>query len=1161
MPFDSVSLDDKYVAESGRVFITGTQALVRLPLDQRRRDAAAGLNTAGYVSGYRGSPLGNYDKALWGAKKMLAGAGVHFQPGVNEELAATACWGTQQVTLRPNARHDGVFALWYGKGPGVDRAGDALKHANLAGTSPHGGVLALAGDDHAAKSSTTAHQSEQALAAAMIPILFPASVQDYHDLGLHGLALSRFAGVWVGFKCLTEIIESGSVIEVGDDRVQPILPEVAQPSDGLHIKWRFTPLPEEDSLVNFRLPAAQAYVRANGLDRVTHDAPRRTLGVITAGKSFADLRQAFEDLGLDAAQPGALGIRVLKLALTWPVVPETVRSFAEGHEEVLVIEEKRAFIEDQVGRLLYPLPSESRPRLAGKVTPEGAPLLPATYELSPLLIARALVRRLEAMGLADEALKARMGELEAMAARSGELSGAGPEVVRAPAFCSGCPHNTSTRLPEGSEGLTGIGCHTMALYVPGRPHGPPIQMGGEGANWVGMAPFTDTPHIFQNLGDGTYFHSGLIAVRAAVAAGVNITYKILYNDAVAMTGGQPVDGVLTPPQIAAQLIAEGVKRVVMVTDELERYRGVTLPDGVDLFHRDELMGVQKQLREMPGCTAMIYDQTCAAEKRRRRKKNEFPDPPKRMFINPAVCEGCGDCSKQSNCVSILPLETEFGRKRQIDQSSCNKDYSCVKGFCPSFVTVHGGTLKKAEAAGAKTEDVLAGVPAPAQPDLTRSYDVLVTGIGGTGVVTIGAVLSMAAHLEGKGASTLDLTGLSQKNGAVMSHLRVAAHPDQLAATRIGTGSCDLVIGADIVVAGGPEALRTYKPGRTRAIINSFSTPTATFQYNPDFDMQHGDFEQVIEAAIGKEGVDFADAHTIATRLMGNAIAANTWLMGYACQKGWLPVSPEAIERALELNGQSVKMNVQAFRWGRLAGHDWQAFITKASVSLETVEPKAKTLDEAITTRIDFLTKYQNAGYAKRYAKFVEHVRAEEAARVPGSEALTAMVARYLFKLMAYKDEYEVARLYTDGRFIERLNQTFEGDVRLGFNLAPPMIAPKDKETGHLKKREFGAWMFPAFRLLAKARFLRGTPLDVFGYTEERKMERGLIRDYRATIEKLLATLSPANIDLAVQIAEVPEFIRGYGHVKERHLEEAKAREAELLKAWFRGEPEPLKQAA
>jgi len=1134
----TITLDDKYTRDTGRVLLSGNQALVRLPLMQRARDTAAGLDTRGFISGYRGSPLGNYDAALWDAGRAIHEAGIVFRPAVNEELAATACWGTQQVGLIEGAKHDGVFAIWYGKGPGVSRAGDALKHGNFAGTSPHGGVLVLAGDDHAAKSSTSAHQSDPELAAALIPVLNPADVQDYLDLGLHAFALSRYSGLWAGMKCLTDTVESSATVEVGPGRVRIVLPEGTHPD--WHIKRQFAPQQDELSAYRWRLPAVQAYARANRLDRVTHDAPQRTLGIVAAGKSWTDLRQAFVMLGLDGQRLAALGVRVLKLALTWPLEPDTLLDFARGHREVLVIEEKRAFVEPQAARILYNLPAGQRPDLSGKTTPAGEPLLRSDGDLSPLDIAEAVLNRLDAFGLLDDALRERRQRLKSAAA----VPGNSPMLVRSPGFCSGCPHNTSTRIPDGSMAMGGIGCHTMAIWLPDRPTLPPTQMGGEGATWIGMAPFTDRPHMFQNLGDGTYFHSGLLAIRAAVAAGVNITYKILYNDAVAMTGGQPVDGPISVPLIVQQVLAESVARVVVVSDYPDDWRNGALPAGVAVHHRDELDSVQRDLRDVPGTTVLVYVQTCAAEKRRRRKRGTMEDPAKRYVINEDVCEGCGDCSVQSNCVSLIPVETAFGRKRQIDQSSCNKDYSCVKGFCPSFVTVEGGKPKRGKAAAAETGPM----PLPQLPAIDGTWNVLITGIGGTGVVTVGAVLAMAAHLEGKACTALDLTGLSQKNGAVSSHLRIAEDPSALSSARLGPGMTDMLIGCDLVVAASPDSRATFRRGETRGVVNGHLVPTMLFQQDPDLALDTAPYHAALDAAIGAGRTRFIEATVIATRLLGDAIATNMFMVGAAWQSGGLPISAEAIRRAIELNGVAVAMNQRAFDWGRLAVADPARLEALAAAPRKSLP---NTLDEVVAHHAAFLTEYQDAKLARSYQDFVARVRQAETAAAPGKTALSLSVARTLARLLAVKDEYEVARLYTETGFLDRLRDGFDGEVKLSFNMAPPLLARRNKQTGLPEKRSYSLRLLPVLKLLTRLRRLRGTVFDVFGRTEERRMERRLPEEFRALVEQLLSGLSAANHADAVAVVAAYDRVRGYGHVKTRNLELARKEVTRRLEAFHR----------
>ena len=1157
-----ITLDDKWTLERGRAFMTGTQALVRLPMLQRERDLKAGLNTAGYITGYRGSPVTAVDQTAMKAKKHLDAHHVKFHPGMNEDLAATAVWGTQQTNLYKDAKYDGVFAMWYGKGPGVDRCGDVFKHGNNAGSSKHGGVLVLAGDDHAAKSSSTAHQSDHILTHCGIPVLYPSSVQEYLDFGLHAWAMSRYTGLWVSMKCVTDIIESGAVVDLDPDRVQVNLPtDFDMPPGGLNIRWPDAVLDQEVRMSNFKWYAALAYARANKLNRIIWDSKKPKIGIITAGKSYVDTRQALADLGIDEQAAADIGLRLYKVGMTWPLESEGVHEFARGLDEILVVEEKRQVMEYALKEALYNLPDGERPRVVGKFDDTGEWsnkdrmghgdwLLPATYELNPAQIARAIASRIShycAGHPVEQRVKERIAYLENKELVLKSIPAkANPETDRIPFFCSGCPHNSSTKVPEGSRAMAGIGCHYMVLWMD-RETSTFTHMGAEGTTWIGQSPFTDEKHVFVNLGDGTYFHSGILAIRAAVAAKVNITYKILYNDAVAMTGGQNVDGPLDPGMITRQIAAEGVRPIIVVTDEPEKYPAdYAWAEGVTVRHRSELMDVQKELREMPGVSAVIYDQTCASEKRRRRKKGEFPDPAKRAVINEAVCEGCGDCSVQSNCLSVEPLETELGRKRQINQSSCNKDFSCVSGFCPSFVTVEGGGLKKPKKA-ASAEAVPPALPMPRIPEVAEPFGILIAGVGGTGVVTVGQILAMAAHVEGKGALVLDQSGLAQKGGPVMSHVRLAEHQADLHSTRVGTGSADLVIGCDQIVTASRDALSRMGEGRTWAAVNSTGATTAAFVKNPDWQFPAEGSKGAIVQACGESKVDFVDAGRIATALMGDAIATNMFMLGYAFQKGHVPLQEASLLKAIELNGVSVPFNKAAFNWGRTAAHDLAA-VKKLAAPSQVIEFKrAETLDDIVKRRVELLTAYQDAAYAAKYKAFVDHVRAEEAKLGKGSR-LAEAVARYFYKLMAYKDEYEVARLHTDPAFKAKIANMFEGDVKLKFHLAPPLLAKHDKE-GRALKKEYGSWMMGAFGVLAKLKRLRGTPFDVFGYTAERRTERALIGAYRQTVEALLSKLTPENLAQAVAIASIPEDIRGYGHVKERHLKAAKQKEAALLAAF------------
>ena len=1169
---ETASLDDKYSLGAGRAFMSGVQALVRLPMLQRQRDAASGLNTGGFISGYRGSPLGAYDQALWAAKKHLAANHIVFQPGVNEELGATAVWGTQQLDLYPQSKKfDGVFGIWYGKGPGVDRCSDVFKHANMAGTAKYGGVIAIAGDDHVAKSSTAAHQSDHIFKACGTPVFFPSNAQDILDMGLHAFAMSRFSGLWSGMKTIQEVVESSASVSVDPDRVKIVLPQdFVMPPGGLHIRWPDGALEQEARLMNYKWYAALAYVRANRLNHNVIESAHDRFGIIASGKAFNDARQALADLGLDDAMCRSLGVRVHKVNLVWPLEATATREFAQGLQEILVVEEKRQVIEYQLKEELYNWRADVRPNVLGKFDePDDASaggewsrpnpsenwLLRAQADLSPALIAKAIAKRLKKMGLApagSEIAQRMDARLAVVAARERALA----EITvntgeRAPWFCSGCPHNTSTRVPEGSRAMAGIGCHFMAVWMD-RSTSTFSQMGGEGAAWVGQAPFTSEAHVFANLGDGTYFHSGLLAIRQAIAAGVNMTYKVLYNDAVAMTGGQPVGerpeghSVL---QIMKSLIAEGVTKLVIVTDEPEKYHGAVLEAGVTVHHRDELDAIQRQFRELKGTTAIIYDQTCATEKRRRRKRGTMAEPDRRVIINELVCEGCGDCSVQSNCLSVEPVETEFGRKRRINQSTCNKDFSCVKGFCPSFVSVQGGQLKKPKRDKRGVElNALPPLPEPALPVLDSAWGIVVGGVGGTGVITIGQLLGMAAHLEGKGVVTQDSGGLAQKGGATWSHIQIANRQDAIYTTKVDTAKADLVIACDSIVGAAKYTMSVMQHGRTYVALNSHGTPTAAFVKNPDWQFPGGNCETAIAQSVGAGLVGAFDAEQVATQLIGDSIYTNPLMLGYAWQQGRVPIGHAALLRAFELNGVQPDNNKAAFEWGRRCAHDLasvQALLQSAQVIQFLKKPG---LAEMLATRGEFLRAYQDQAYAASYQAFVDKVREAESRALPGSTKLSEAVARYLFKLMAYKDEYEVARLHTDPAFAAKIAAQFEGDYKLRYHLAPPLLAKRDAQ-GHLIKQPFGPWMFTAFRLLAKLKGLRGTALDIFGRSAERRGERALIAEYRSCIEELLGTLDAARLGQAVEIARIPEEIRGYGHVKEKHVAAAHGKWQALMAAW------------
>jgi len=1149
MALAAVTLEDKYTLERGRVYLTGVQALARLPMMQRQRDLAVGLDTGCFISGYRGSPLGGLDQTLWSARTHLKKDHVFFQPGINEDLAATAVWGSQQVNMFEGAKYDGVFAMWYGKGPGVDRSGDVFKHGNAAGTSPHGGVLLLAGDDHACKSSTLPHQSEYAFIDAQIPVLNPSGVQEILDYGLYGWAMSRFSGAWIAMKTVAETVDSSASVRVSPERVRILLPDdFDMPHGGLNIRWPDQPMDQEFRLSRFKLPAAMAFARVNRLDKIVLDSPKRRFGIVTTGKSYLDVRQALEDLGIDDAYAAQIGITVYKVGMSWPLEPVGMRRFAEGLDEILVVEEKRGIIEGQLKEQLYNMPGDQRPRVLGKFDEEQELILPPTAELSPSMVAKVIAKRLARFHTSERI----QDRLKFLIAREEQRDNKATGLARTPFFCSGCPHNSSTKVPEGSRAVAGIGCHYMAIWMPERQTSTFTQMGGEGTPWIGQAPFTETTHIFANLGDGTYNHSGVLAIRAAVAAKVNITYKILFNDAVAMTGGQTHDGgQLTVPMIARQVAAEGASYITVVTDDLDRYAtNVGLPPHTTVYHRADLDEVQRSLREMPGVTVLIYDQTCAAEKRRRRKRGKMIDPPKRVFINDAVCEGCGDCSKTSNCLSVVPAETEFGTKREIDQSSCNKDFSCVNGFCPSFVTVLGGGLRKNKAS-AVDADGFGPLPLPALPGLDQPYGILVTGVGGTGVVTIGALLGMAAHLEGRGVSVLDMTGLAQKGGSVYSHIRIARTPEDISAVRLAAGGADLLLGCDFLVTASADSLMRIDKGATRVFVNQSETIIGSFTQNPDLKFPTDETHQVLLDGAGADRIEFLQANRLAVGLMGDSIAANLFMLGYAWQKGTVPLSAEAIEQAIELNAVAVEFNKKSFLWGRRAAVDLAAVEAIATPKRAATGDRrlSETLDELIERRVRQLTEYQNAAYAQRYMSLVTRIYQTETDRTPGRSGLTEAVARNLHKLMAYKDEYEVARLYTDGTFLKQIQDRFEGDFTLQFHLAPPMVADRDPTTGHLKKKAYGPWMLKAFGLLARLKGLRGSFWDPFGRTAERRTERRLIGEYIAVLEEILSRLSQDNHQTAVELARIPARIRGFGHVKDANLAEAKQAEASLLAAF------------
>ncbi|MEE3000746.1 MAG: indolepyruvate ferredoxin oxidoreductase family protein, partial [Pseudomonadota bacterium] len=1068
------------------------------------------------------------------------------------DMAATACWGTQQVGIweseNETAKYDGVFSIWYGKGSGVDRSGDALKHGNLAGTSPNGGVLVIAGDDQGAKSSTTAHQSEQALIAAMIPILYPASVQEYIDYGLKGFAMSRFSGCWVGFKAVGDIIESTASVSVEPGRLKFTTPsDFTFPDDGVHIRWPDGPVEQEQRLISVKLKAAQAFAHENNLDYISHPVSKKRLGIVAPGKAWLNVCQAFEELGLDSRGREELGIGVFKVGMPWPLEPRKIRQWAEGFSEIIVIEEKRNLIEDQLARVLFDLRQNVRPKLIGKYDSDGSLLVPEFGELNGTLIAQIIANRFLDESENNCLVKA-TARISASIANS-NLPPAPP--ARSPWFCAGCPHNTSTKVPEGSRAMAGIGCHTMAVYMERRTAAY-THMGGEGGTWIGQAPFTTAKHVFQNLGDGTYYHSGLMAIRAAVSSGVNITYKILFNDAVALTGGQSMDGDLYPWTISEQISAEGVGRIVVVSDEPEKYpSNVKWADQVEIFHRRELERLQLELRETKGVTAIIYDQTCAAEKRRRRKRGLYPDPDIRAFINDNVCEGCGDCNAKSNCVAIRPLETELGRKRVVDQSACNKDFSCLLGFCPSFVTVQGGRVRSSDVSAFDTSNPARDILDPELPKITRAYNILLTGIGGTGVVTVGANLGMAAHIEGRSCSVLDQTGLSQKNGAVMSHVTISNDPETVHGTRIGTGMSDLIIGFDMIVAASKAALNTMNKDRTKAVINNHLVPLAAFSERPDMPMEAGNYTNIIDSVLANGSLEIFDATNLTVKLLGNSIFSNTFQLGYAYQKGFLPLKRESLEQAITLNNVDVGMNLRAFSWGRVLAAEPKRLTSLIDLSEGEIETKID-VEEFVRRRAQDLINYQNRSYADRYIMMVNKVRKIIEKNNLEQTRLLEGVARSLYKLMAYKDEYEVARSFASKEFRSTIHAQFTGKYKLSFHLAPPLFSRKDPYTGQLIKKEYGAYMLYAFRVLASLKILRGTKFDPFGYQVERKQERKLIKDYELVLSELFDGLTAENVNVVEEIVWLPLKIRGFGHVKERSIKQAKVEEEVLLKKFRLG---------
>ncbi len=1143
-----ITLDDRYKIAKGRVFLTGVQALTRLPIIQAQRDKAAGLNTGGFISGYRGSPLGGYDGELWKAQRHLDEHGVVFQPAINEELAATAIIGTQQVNSYPDAAVDGVFGIWYGKGPGSDRASDAMKHAHSIGTTPNGGVLVVVGDDPGAVSSAVAHQCEQLLSSWLMPILYPASVHEYIEYGLLGFAMSRYAGCYVGFKAVSETVESAASVSVDPNQPEIVIPANFElPPDGVHVRWPDPQLVQEARLHNVKLPAVKAFAKANKIDRVVMGGKNAKIGIVSAGKAYLDLMQALAELGIDEARAEELGIKVYKVGLVWPMEPNGLEDFAEGLDEILVVEEKRAFMETQIKEFFYNRPVNQRPRIIGKTDENGASLLATHGETDPSSIARVLMKRLPEAAR-DDIMRTRLEFIDRV-----EKQAANPPLaVRPPFFCSGCPHNRSTVVPEGSRAYAGTGCHLMAGFM-NRKTDLFIQMGGEGVPWMGQAPFCKSDHIFQNLGDGTYVHSGSLAIRQSIAAGVNITYKILYNDAVAMTGGQPFEGGVTVPQITQQVYHEGVRRIAVLTDEPDKYPiGVNFAPGVTVHHRDELDAIQQDFRQIKGVTVIVYDQVCATEKRRRRRRGRFPEADAKIYINSAVCEGCGDCSVQSNCISVSPLETPLGRKRVVDQSSCNQDFSCLNGFCPSFVSLKGATLKKKNPVQSDAADPILDLPVPSRRQINRSYGIVVAGVGGTGVVTIGQIIGMAAHIDGLGCSLLDFTGLAQKGGGVLTHIQISEEPDENLVVRLPVGSADLMIAGDMVIGGGAEALSKLS-ANSLAVVNSKVQATATSVMAPDSVIDEEALRAAIADAVGDGEANFFNAAAIAEALTGDSVTANIFLVGYAFQKGAIPVSLNALLQAIELNGVAVEANTRCFNWGRQAAADPDTLVSVVGELDGEAKPFKESLDDVINRRSQYLTDYQNSAYADRYRQLVGRVADAAENVLPGDTRLTEAVARVYFRLMAIKDEYEVARLFTDGNFEKELKERFEGDFTVNFHMAPPAFSWLNKggasDGSRPGKKIYGPWMWTAMKLLARYKHLRGTALDIFGRTDERRRERQLIADYETAIEQLIAGLDKNTYEQAVEIATIFETVRGYGPVKEKSITEAREKHDNLLNAY------------
>lgn len=1110
-------LSEKYLSESGVVYLTGIQALVRLPIDQMRRDRKAGLKTGSFISGYEGSPLGGYDLALMRERALLDQHNIHFRSGLNEEIAATSVFGATILdTLPQEKKVDGVVGIWFGKGPGVDRCGDIFRHANFAGTSGNSAALVLAGDDHACKSSTIPHQSDFSLMNVAIPFFYPSTTRELLDYGMYAIALSRYSASWAGMKCVTDVCDGGSTVQVDPHALQIVAPEGYERHFDVRFFNPFSLKMEYEATV-LRLNAAREFARVNKVNR-WHGAKDAWLGIAATGKAWLDLLQATRDLGLDLEK---LGIRLGKVAMPFPLEPGFVRDFARGLQTLLVIEEKRSFVETQCKEILYGL--TERPSVIGKADAQGLPLVPGHGELNPemvaLVLANVLGDRIDA--------GARLARIKpASVPKSGGA-------IRLPNFCSGCPHNRSTMLLEGQVAGGGIGCHTMAMGLgPGRAFQFMTQMGGEGAPWIGMSPFVERKHIFQNIGDGTYFHSGQLAVEACIAAGVNITYKILYNGHVAMTGGQFAQGQLAVPQLCEKLTAEGVRKIVILAEDVTRYQGLVLPEIADLRDREELPATLAEMEKLSGVTVIIYDQECAAEKRRARSRGKMAEPTKRLIIHEQVCEGCGDCVKQSNCMSLAPVITEYGQKMKIHQSSCNKDYSCALGDCPSFVTVN---LKPGTGLARKTLPKLPSldVPQPAQmaPIGDGGYRILCPGVGGTGVVTVNALLATAAWIDGLSVLTLDQTGSAQKGGAVVSHLVLSKVPIE-APAKINLGNADVILGFDLVGATSGDNLKCADSKRTTIVVNSSIVPTAENIRLRTLTGAQSLIDQVDQATQRGRNV-YVDANRLAEALFGSHMAVNLFMTGVAWQAGLIPITFAALEQAIELNGVDIERNLQTFNWGRKYYQDAKWVEAQAAPAIAAAPAEGFS----VARRVADLTTYQNAQVAAEYEAFV----GEMAAKAP---ELEEPVGRYLYKLMAVKDEYEVARMLTSPEFEKKVRSAFASVESIGYNLHPPLL----RRFGVTKKMQLGAWARPLLKALASLKGLRGTALDFFGYGAHRRLERTLPDWYKDVMRQAVALRHSGNAPIVLELACLPDEIRGYEQIKEESIARVQRLAEEKLQA-------------